>query len=337
MTRNARLKPGQPVRVELSRAPTPEAATDESRAATSLACLLLHRAAAVPAAAKRQRPPRPKPSPPRNARARASQAEGELRSSKATPLMVPGADWASRQVDWMLADGSRGEEGRPDRALLRRGRQAGTGPGDDRPAAQRPGARGQAGRPGHRAGPGRRRSGGRWRYSLASPSVMPMPISAPSPATRCSMRCRTCSYLEARHGTLQWQRGQSGKRGGAELACSTRSAPPSSSAPRRARPTSMRSNCARPSDGVLMLQRQLVRRKADDRQPRCTPAPNTAACRTLSAMEIRDRTAADRSAGRAASGRSSRCFPLGRPEQAITSKLSLGGERGQGAAAAKTR
>lgn len=32
--------------------------------------------------------------------------EGELRAIKATPLLVPGAQWASRQLAWMLPDGS---------------------------------------------------------------------------------------------------------------------------------------------------------------------------------------------------------------------------------------
>jgi hypothetical protein len=34
------------------------------------------------------------------------QAEGELESSKATPLVVPGSQWAQRQLEWMVADGS---------------------------------------------------------------------------------------------------------------------------------------------------------------------------------------------------------------------------------------
>lgn len=34
-------------------------------------------------------------------------AEGQLKSQKSTPLLVPGAQWAQRQVTWMKADGSR--------------------------------------------------------------------------------------------------------------------------------------------------------------------------------------------------------------------------------------
>ena len=35
------------------------------------------------------------------------EADGQLKSQKATPLLVPGAQWAQRQVLWMKADGSR--------------------------------------------------------------------------------------------------------------------------------------------------------------------------------------------------------------------------------------
>ena len=34
------------------------------------------------------------------------QAEGDLRSTKPTPLLVPGAQWTARQLNWMLPDGS---------------------------------------------------------------------------------------------------------------------------------------------------------------------------------------------------------------------------------------
>lgn len=39
------------------------------------------------------------------------EAEGQLRSTKATPLLVPGTQWARRQLAWMKADGSRVEAG----------------------------------------------------------------------------------------------------------------------------------------------------------------------------------------------------------------------------------
>lgn len=39
------------------------------------------------------------------------EAEGQLRSVKATPLLVPGTQWARRQVAWMQADGSRVDAG----------------------------------------------------------------------------------------------------------------------------------------------------------------------------------------------------------------------------------
>ncbi|OOG65516.1 hypothetical protein B0E46_03995 [Rhodanobacter sp. B04] len=39
------------------------------------------------------------------------QAEGELRSTRPTPLLVPGALWTARQLNWMLPDGSTVEKG----------------------------------------------------------------------------------------------------------------------------------------------------------------------------------------------------------------------------------
>ena len=39
------------------------------------------------------------------------QGEGDLRSAKPTPLTVPGSNWSSRQVEWMLAEGSRVKKG----------------------------------------------------------------------------------------------------------------------------------------------------------------------------------------------------------------------------------
>lgn len=38
-------------------------------------------------------------------------AEGELRSSRATPLRVPGSQWAERRLEWMVPEGSTVEKG----------------------------------------------------------------------------------------------------------------------------------------------------------------------------------------------------------------------------------
>jgi len=39
------------------------------------------------------------------------QGEGELRSTRPTPLLVPGAQWTARQLQWMLPDGSKVAKG----------------------------------------------------------------------------------------------------------------------------------------------------------------------------------------------------------------------------------
>ena len=36
--------------------------------------------------------------------------EGELKSAKATPLVVPGENWAARQLVWMLPEGSQAKK-----------------------------------------------------------------------------------------------------------------------------------------------------------------------------------------------------------------------------------
>ena len=41
----------------------------------------------------------------------AVEAEGNLKSAKATPLVVPGEQWSQRQLMWMLSDGSEVKEG----------------------------------------------------------------------------------------------------------------------------------------------------------------------------------------------------------------------------------
>lgn len=39
------------------------------------------------------------------------EAEGELKASAATPLLVPGSQWSQRQLSWMVADGSHVDKG----------------------------------------------------------------------------------------------------------------------------------------------------------------------------------------------------------------------------------
>ena len=46
------------------------------------------------------------------------QAEGELKSAKSTPLMVPGQNWSSRRLIWMVPEGSLVKKGEVVKAFI---------------------------------------------------------------------------------------------------------------------------------------------------------------------------------------------------------------------------
>lgn len=145
------------------------------------------------------------------------QGEGELRSAKPTPLSVPGRNWASRQVEWMLPEGSqvkkgdllarfRADEGKQqlDQALIDLQRNA----------LSRMAKEGEL-----------QSARGRVDVDLAQVAVQ-LGIAERYASADLSTMARNevldaiedSKYLEARQDTLQWQRGQSATRGGAELA-----------------------------------------------------------------------------------------------------------------------
>lgn len=143
--------------------------------------------------------------------------EGELRSAKPTPLSVPGRNWSSRQVEWMLPEGSlvkkgdvlarfRADEGKQqlDLALLdlQRNALSRLAKESELLAAQ-----------------------GRVDVDLAQVAVQ-LGIAQRYADADLSTLARNevldaiedSKYLETRQDTLEWQRGQSATRGGAELA-----------------------------------------------------------------------------------------------------------------------
>ncbi|MCA0392611.1 MAG: hypothetical protein LCH70_00600 [Proteobacteria bacterium] len=145
------------------------------------------------------------------------QGEGDLRSAKPTPLSVPGRNWASRQVEWMLPEGSlvkkgellarfRADEGKQqlDLALLdlQRNALSRLAKESELLAAQ-----------------------GRVDVDLAQVAVQ-LGIAQRYADADLSTLARNevldaiedSKYLETRQDTLEWQRGQSTTRGGAELA-----------------------------------------------------------------------------------------------------------------------
>lgn len=144
-------------------------------------------------------------------------ATGELKSSKATPLMVPGRNWSSRRLVWMAPEGSlvkkgeviarfSAEEGEQELALALIDLQ--------RNALARSAKEGEL-----EAGRGRvdvdlakvgTDLGIARRYADADLGTM-----ARNDVLDALQDAR---FLDAKQGTLQWKRGQFGVRGGAELA-----------------------------------------------------------------------------------------------------------------------
>lgn len=245
--------------------------------------------------------------------------EGELRSTRATPLMVPGADWAGRRVDWMLADGSvvrkgdliarfTAEEGKQDLAQamldLQRNTLARAAKQGDLATAQ-----------------------GRVTVDLSAVAVQ-LAIAQRYAGADLSAVARNelldavqdVRYLESRQDTLQWQQGQSGKRGGAELALldAQRATFELSAKARQADLDALELRA--PGDGMLMLSANWSGEK---------PMTGTslyagteyASLPDTSAMEIQVELPQIEAQGVRA-GQVIEMFPAGRPEQAITSKLS---------------
>ncbi|MGB3873520.1 MAG: hypothetical protein WA956_12785 [Stenotrophomonas sp.] len=143
--------------------------------------------------------------------------EGELRSGKPTPLNVPGRNWSSRQVEWMLAEGSVVKKGdllarfiapdgkqQLDQALLDL----------QRSALARQSKQGEL-----------QTTQDRVSVDLAQVAVQ-LGIAQRYAGADFSALARNdvldaiedSRYLGEKQDTLEWRRGQSGTRGGAELA-----------------------------------------------------------------------------------------------------------------------
>lgn len=245
--------------------------------------------------------------------------QGELRSTKATPLMVPGADWASRRVDWMLPDGSAvrkgdliarftAEEGRQELAQamldLQRNALARDAKQGDLATAQ-----------------------GRVAVDLSAVAVQ-LAIARRYADADLSAIARNQAldavqdvrYLGSRQDTLQWQRSHSGQRGGAELALldAQRATFQLSAKARQADLDALELRA--PGDGMLMLSANWSGEK---------PMTGTSlyagteygSLPDTSSMEIQVELPQIEAQG-VRPGQVIEMFPAGRPGQAIISKLS---------------
>jgi len=134
--------------------------------------------------------------------------EGELRSAKPTPLNVPGKNWAQRQVEWMLPEGSLVKKG----DVLARF----VSPEGEQQLAQamidlqRNALESAQGRVEVDLSRVAVQLGIAQRYAGADLSTVARNQVLDAIEDR--------EYLQVRQGVLQWQRDQSGVRGGAELA-----------------------------------------------------------------------------------------------------------------------
>jgi hypothetical protein len=248
-----------------------------------------------------------------------ARGDGVLRSSKPTPLQVPGNGWSSRRIEWMLPEGSRvkkgaliarfsSEESEQDlaQALVDLQRNALARAAKDEELAS---AQGRVGVDMAQVATGlaiARRYAGADLSTLARNEVLDA--------------IEDVHYLEAREDTLLWQRGQASVRGGAELALLDAQRATFDLDARARREDLDALELRAPNDGVLMLSASWSGVKP------ATGASLYAGSEfgslpDAAAMEIELSLPQLESQG-VRLGQAVEMFPLGRPADTIASKLS---------------
>lgn len=245
--------------------------------------------------------------------------DGVLRSSKPTPLQVPGNAWSSRRVDWMLPEGSQvkkgdliarfsSDESQQDLAQalvdLQRNALARAAKDEELDSAQ-----GRVGVDMAEVATGlaiARRYAGADLSTLARNDVLDA--------------IEDVHYLEAHQGTLQWQRDQASVRGGAELALLDAQRATFALDAKARRDDLAALELRAPNDGVLMLSASWSGVKP------ATGASLYAGSEfgslpDASAMEVELSLPQLESQG-VRVGQAVEMFPLGRPMDTIASKLS---------------
>jgi len=245
--------------------------------------------------------------------------EGELKSAKATPLSVPGRNWAARQVEWMLPEGSAvkkgdliarfsADQGKQELAQtlidLQRNQLARAAKQGDLDTAQ------------SKVG-----------VDLAQVAVQ-LAIAERYASADLSTLARNevldavqdRSFLTAKQDILQWQRGQAGVRGGAELAVldAQRATYDIAAKTRQADLDALELRA--PNDGVLMLATNWQGDKANVGAT-LRAGFDYGSLPDASAMEL-DLSLPQIEAQGVKVGNAVEMFPVGRPEQSIRSKLS---------------
>jgi multidrug efflux pump subunit AcrA (membrane-fusion protein) len=248
-----------------------------------------------------------------------ARGDGVLRSSRPTPLQVPGTGWSSRRVEWMLPEGSHVKKGaliarfssdqsQQDlaQALVDLQRNALARAAKDEELAS---ARGRVGVDMAQVATGlaiARRYAGADLSTLARNDVLDA--------------IQDVHYLEARQDTLQWQQGQAGVRGGAELALLDAQRATFALDAKARREDLDALELRAPNDGVLMLSANWSGVKP------ATGASLYAGSEfgslpDASAMEVELSLPQLESRG-VLVGQAVEMFPLGRPGDTIASKLT---------------
>lgn len=245
--------------------------------------------------------------------------EGELKSAKATPLNVPGRNWAARQVEWMLPEGSAvkkgdliarfsADQGKQELAQtlidLQRNQLARAAKQGDLDTAQSKVA-----------------------VDLAQVAVQ-LAIAERYASADLSTMARNevldavqdRSFLTAKQDILQWQRGQSGVRGGAELAVLDAQRATFDIAAKARQSDLDALELRAPNDGVLMLASNWQGDKANVGAT-LRAGFDYGSLPDASAMEL-ELSLPQIEAQGVRVGNAVEMFPVGRPQQKIVSKLS---------------
>lgn len=247
------------------------------------------------------------------------QGEGELKSAKATPLMVPGSQWAERQLAWTLPEGSpvrKGEliarfsaaQGKLElaqamvdlerNALARAGKEGDLASGRGRVAVD-------LSQVGTQLGIARR-------YADADLETI----------ARNEMldAVQDVSYLGAKQDTLQWKQGQFGRRGGAELAVLDAQRATYAINAKRRQDDLDALELRAPHDGVLMLASNWTGDKPQVGSS-LRAGFEFGSLPDVSAMEV-ELSLPQLEAQGIKVGDAVVLAPVGRPEQAISTRLS---------------
>lgn len=245
--------------------------------------------------------------------------EGELKSAKATPLNVPGRNWASRQLEWMLPEGSAVRKGD---LIARFSAAQGQQELSQTLIDLQRNLLARAAKQGELA-----TAQSKVAVDLAQVAVE-LGIAERYASADLSTMARNevldavqdASYLTAKRDTLEWQRGQAGVRGGAELAVldAQRATFDLTAKARQSDLDALELRA--PNDGVLMLSSNWSGDK-----------PNVGATLRAgfdygslpdaSAMELELSLPQIEAQGLQV-GNAVEMFPVGRPEQRIVSRLS---------------